>query len=52
VRLHSKHLRSSLAKWSDWETKDVSSEIKDLIDQPAADTRAEATPQNVSQKTV
>lgn len=51
VRLHSKHLRSTLAKWSDWETKDISSQLKDAIDQPAADTRAEASPQNVLQKT-
>ena len=52
VRLHSKHLRSTLSKWSDWETKDISSQIKDLIDQPAADSHAEASPQNVLQKTV
>jgi len=52
VRLHSKHLRSTLAKWSDWETKDISSQIKDAIDQPAADTPAEASPQNVPQKRV
>jgi CHAD domain-containing protein len=36
VRLHAKHLRSTLVKWSDWEAKDTGSQLRNAIE-PAAE---------------
>ncbi len=32
VRLHAKHLRSTLTKWSDWENKDIGSQLRTAIE--------------------
>lgn len=34
VRLHAKHLRSTLVKWSDWEAKDIGAQVRKAIEPP------------------
>ena len=38
VRLHSKHLRSSLGKWSDWEANESGSRLRDCLQQDSPAT--------------
>ena len=53
VRLHAKHLRNTLSKWSDWEAKDVGSQIRSAVDQAVAhvgpDSSSEPVQPSVSQ---
>jgi len=34
VRLHAKHLRSTLRKWGDWEASDVGSNLRNTLEEP------------------
>jgi len=44
VKLHSKHLRSSLEKWSDWEANESGSRLRDCLQQDSLVTVHAVTP--------